>query len=450
MTAVTDDGREEGERLESARSRILELVDPGTFVEFGKHRGTLPETRGSGDMSVVGESAITGCGTIYGRQVAVYSLGGEASAGVVGEAAGDKLVRVLRFALRTGSPVIGIIDSCEARPEGGVSALGALTGVLRELAGCSGEVPCISVVVGEATGVASCLAALADVVVAVDGATRMFMSGPEAVMSVTGHRPTVEELGGAAALGRAGCAHYLADDEDDALDYVRVLLGYLPEHRSGGLPVYDSDAPAERTGVDDLLDQVAPSSVDEPYDMRVVVESVLDDGDFLELQELFAGNILVGFGRIDGHSVGVVANQPADRAGVLDAEACDKATRFVRFCSSFSIPVVTLVDTPGFLPGTDQESRGVPRRGADLLRAYAEASVPLVTVITRRASGSAYTVMGSKRLGVDLVAAWSTAELGPYAAAALGEIDEVIEPADTRLVVGGMLRRLRATRAVRQ
>jgi propionyl-CoA carboxylase beta chain len=325
----------------------------------------------------------------------------------------------------------------------------------------------------------------------VDKTSNMFVTGPDVIKTVTGEDVGMEELGGARTHNeRSGVAHYLADDEEDAIDYARNLLSYLPENNMSETVVYDSESELEVTDHDRKLDVIIPDSPNQPYDMHVVIESLVDDHEFLEVQGLFAPNIIIGFARIDGRSVGIVANQPSAMAGTLNIDAGEKAARFVRFCDAFSIPILTLVDVPGYLPGTDQEWAGVIRRGAKLLYAYAEATVPLVTVITRKAYGGAYIVMGSKQLGADINLAWPTAEIAvmggqgainilfrdqikqaeaagedvakvrarlaaeytynvasPFLAAERGELDGIIEPSATRISVIKALRALRTKRA---
>jgi propionyl-CoA carboxylase beta chain len=325
----------------------------------------------------------------------------------------------------------------------------------------------------------------------VDKTSQMFVTGPDVIKTVTGEDVGMEELGGALTHNKvSGVAHWLATDEDDALDYARTLIGFLPDNNLAELPVYENEVELEITDEDRKLNVLIPDSPNQPYDMKTVIEHIVDDGDFLETQPLFAPNIVVGFGRVEGRSVGIVANQPNAMAGTLNIEAGEKASRFVRFCDAFSIPILTLVDVPGYLPGTDQEWTGVIRRGAKLLYAYAEATVPLVTVITRKAYGGAYIVMGSKQLGADLNYAWPTAEIAvmggqgavnilyrneikaaesngedvaavrtklaneytynvtsPFLAAERGELDGVIEPAATRVAVIKALRALRTKRA---
>jgi propionyl-CoA carboxylase beta chain len=474
----------------TARERIERLLDPGSFTEldeFVRHRshGFGMEAR-----RPYGDAVVTGLGTINGRNVAVFSQDFTVFGGSLGEVAGEKIVKVMDHALKTGVPMIGILDSGGARIQEGVVALGKYAEIFRRNTAASGVIPQISIVVGPAAGGAVYSPALTDFVVMVDKSSHMFVTGPDVIKTVTGEDVGFEELGGALTHNKlSGVSHYLASNEDDGLDYVRTLLGYLPDNNLAEVPVYASDAQLEVTDSDRRLDTVIPDSPNQPYDMHEVIELIVDDGDFLEVQPLFAPNILIGFARLEGRSVGIVANQPNAMAGTLNIDAGEKAARFVRFCDAFSIPILTLVDVPGYLPGTDQEWTGVIRRGAKLLYAYAEATVPLVTVITRKAYGGAYIVMGSKQLGADINLAWPTAEIAvmggqgavnilyrseigkareagedvaalrtklageyayniasPYLAAERGELDSVIEPSATRVAVIKSFRALRTKR----
>jgi propionyl-CoA carboxylase beta chain len=387
--------------------------------------------------------------------------------------------------------MIGILDSGGARIQEGVVALGKYAEIFRRNTAASGVIPQISIVVGPAAGGAVYSPALTDFVIMVDKTSHMFVTGPDVIKTVTGEEVGFEKLGGALTHNTlSGVSHYLATDETDALDYARNLLGYLPDNNLTDAPVYDVEPELEITDDDRELNVVIPDSPNQPYDMTRIIEHLVDDGEFLEIQPLFAPNIVVGFGRVEGRSVGIIANQPSSMAGTLNIDAAEKAARFLRFCDSFSIPIVTLVDVPGYLPGTDQEWTGVIRRGAKLLYAYAEATVPLVTIITRKAYGGAYIVMGSKQLGADINLAWPTAEIAvmggqgavnilyrnqisdarergedvtalraklasdyayevasPYLAAERGALDSVIEPAATRVAIIKALRSLRSKRS---
>jgi propionyl-CoA carboxylase beta chain len=473
----------------TARERIELLLDHGSFVEldeFVRHRTTA---FGMERSRPYGDAVVTGTGTVHGRQVAVYSQDFTIFGGSLGEVAGEKIIKVMELALRTGVPILGLLDSGGARIQEGVVALGKYGEIFRLNTKASGVIPQISIILGPAAGGAVYSPALTDFVIMVDKTSQMFVTGPDVIKTVTGEDVGMEELGGALTHNSvSGVAHYLASDEEDALDYARTLIGFLPDNNLADQPVYASETELEITDADRRLNTVIPDSTNQPYDMRDVIEHVVDD--FLEVQPLFAPNIIVGFGRVEGRSVGIVANQPNAMAGTLNIDAGEKAARFVRFCDAFSIPILTLVDVPGYLPGTDQEWTGVIRRGAKLLYAYAEATVPLVTVITRKAYGGAYIVMGSKQLGADINYAWPTAEIAvmggqgavnilyrseikraeaagedvaavrtrladeytynvasPFLAAERGELDGVIEPAATRVAVVKAMRALRSKRS---
>jgi len=471
----------------TARERINELLDKGSFVELDEYVRHRSQAFGMEAKRPYGDSVVTGLGTIHGRQVAVFSQDFTVFGGSLGEVAGDKIIKVMDLAISTRVPIIGILDSGGARIQEGVIALGKYGEIFKRNTQASGVIPQISIVCGPAAGGAVYSPALTDFVIMVDKTSQMFVTGPDVIKAVTGEDVGVEELGGALTHNSvSGVAHYLASDEDDAFDYARVLMSYLPDNCDSGAPVYAADAELEITDRDRRMNDVIPDSTSVPYDVSAIIEGVVDQGSFLEVQPLFAPNIVIGFGRVEGRSVGVIANQPNHMAGTLNIDAGEKASRFVRFCDAFGIPILTLVDVPGYLPGTDQEWTGVIRRGAKLLYAYAEASVPLITVITRKAYGGAYIVMGSKQLGADLNFAWPTAEIAvmggqgavnilyradikkaeaagedvdavraklageytynvasPFLAAERGEIDSVIEPAATRSAIVKGLRALR-------
>jgi propionyl-CoA carboxylase beta chain len=475
----------------TARERVAMLLDEGSFVEvdeFVRHRSTA---FGMDAKRPYGDSVITGVGTIHGRQVAVFSQDFTIFGGSLGEAAGNKIIKIMELALKTGVPLIGILDSGGARIQEGVIALGKYGEIFKLNTMASGVIPQISIIMGPAAGGAVYSPALTDFVIMVDKTSNMFVTGPDVIKTVTGEDVGMEELGGARAHNEtSGVAHYLADDEADAIDYVKSLVGFLPENNLSETVTYQSESELEITEADHKLNTVIPDSPNQPYDMKTIIEALVDEGEFLEIQPLFAPNILIGFARVDGASVGIVANQPQQMAGTLNIDAGEKAARFVRFCDAFSIPILTLVDVPGYLPGTDQEWAGVIRRGAKLLYAYAEATVPLVTVITRKAYGGAYIVMGSKQLGADINLAWPTAEIAvmggqgavnilfrdkikeaeasgqdvakvrdqlareytynvasPFLAAERGELDGIIEPAATRTAIIRSLRALKTKRA---
>jgi propionyl-CoA carboxylase beta chain len=432
---------------------------------------------------------VTGFGTVDGRPVCVFSQDATVFGGSLGEVYGEKIVKVLDLALKTGCPVVGINEGGGARIQEGVVSLGLYGEIFRRNVTASGVIPQISLVMGAAAGGHVYSPALTDFTVMVDQGSQMFITGPDVIKSVTGEDVGFEELGGARTHNtKSGVAHFMAADENDALDLVRDLLSYLPSNNLEDPPLVGGplDAAGLELSDDDLaLDALVPDSANQPYDMHRVIETVVDDGDFLEVQALFAPNILCGFGRVEGQTVGVVANQPMQLAGTLDIDASEKAARFVRTCDAFNVPVLTFVDVPGFLPGTDQEWSGIIRRGAKLIYAYAEATVPLVTVLTRKAFGGAYDVMGSKHLGADVNVAWPSAQiavmgaqgavnilhrkeiaaaddvegtraeliqqyedalLNPYMAAERGYVDAVIEPSQTRAYVVRAVRALRSKR----
>jgi propionyl-CoA carboxylase beta chain len=474
----------------TARERIERLLDPGSFVEFdqfARHRAT---DFGIGANRPYGDGVITGHGTIDGRQVCVFSQDFTVFGGSLGEVYGTKIVKVMDHALKVGCPIIGINDGGGARIQEGVVALGLFAEIFYRNTIASGVIPQISLIMGPAAGGAVYSPAITDFTLMVDGTSHMFITGPDVIKTVTGEEVTFEELGGAHAHAvKSGVAHYQARDEDDCFDYARELLSYLPSNNLEEPPVVDAPADpvaAEETTSTDLeLDTLIPDSPNQPYDMHTVIAGVLDDGEFLEVHAGFAPNIIVGFGRVAGASVGVVANQPMHFAGALDINASEKAARFVRTCDAFSVPVVTFVDVPGFLPGTDQEWNGIIRHGAKLIYAYSEATVPKVTLITRKAYGGAYDVMGSKHLGGDINLAWPTAQIAvmgaqgavnilyrrelataddadevrarrvteyedtlanPYIAAERGYLDAVIRPSETRAEITRALRALRTKR----
>ena len=475
----------------TARERIEMLVDPGSFVELDEYVRHRTTAFGMDKSRPYGDSVVTGTGTIHGRTVAVYAQDFSTFGGSLGEVAGDKIIKVMELALRSGIPIIGILDSGGARIQEGVVALGKYGEIFRLNTAASGVIPQISLIMGPAAGGAVYSPALTDFVIMVDKTSQMFVTGPDVIKTVTGEDVGMEELGGALTHNsRSGVAHYLADDEDDAIDYARTLIGYLPDNNLAEIPVYETPFEFETTDADRSLNTIIPDSPNQPYDIHTVIAGIVDGGDFLEVQPLFAPNIVIGFGRIEGRTVGIIANQPSQMAGTLNIDAGEKASRFVRFCDAFSVPIVTLVDVPGYLPGTDQEWTGVIRRGAKLLYAYAEATVPLVTVILRKAYGGAYIVMGSKQLGADINLAWPTAEIAvmggqgavnilyrgeikraeeagedvaavrtrlaneytynvasPFLAAERGELDGIIEPAQTRVSIAKALRALRNKRA---
>ncbi|GGJ93115.1 methylmalonyl-CoA carboxyltransferase [Pilimelia anulata] len=471
----------------TARERIALLLDEDSFVELdelARHRSTnfgLDRTRPYGD------GVVTGYGTVDGRQVCVFAQDFTVFGGSLGEVFGEKIVKVMELAMKIGCPVVGINDSGGARIQEGVVSLGLYGDIFFRNVRASGVIPQISLIMGPCAGGAVYSPAVTDFTVMVDGTSHMFITGPDVIKTVTGEDVAMEELGGGRAHNaKSGNAHYLASDEQDAIEYVKALLSYLPSNNMDDPPAYDAPADLALTDADRALDTLIPDSANQPYDIHRVIEAVLDDAGFTEVQALYAQNIVVGFGRVEGRPVGVVANQPMHFAGCLDIAASEKAARFVRTCDAFNIPVLTFVDVPGFLPGTGQEWDGIIRRGAKLIYAYAEATVPKVTVITRKAYGGAYDVMGSKHLGADLNFAWPTAQIAvmgaqgavnilyraelaaaddpaavraqkvteyedtlanPYIAAERGYVDAVIGPAQTR---GQIVRALRTLATKRE
>jgi propionyl-CoA carboxylase beta chain len=476
----------------TARERIDLLCDPGSFTEFdelARHRAT---DFGIEANRPYGDGVVTGFGTVDGRPVCVFSQDFTVFGGSLGEVYGEKIVKIMDHALKTGCPVIGINDGGGARIQEGVVALGLFAEIFYRNVMASGVIPQISLIMGPCAGGAVYSPAITDFTLMVEGTSHMFITGPDVIKTVTGEDVTFEDLGGAQAHGtKSGVAHYQASGEQDCIDFARDLLSYLPSNNLEDPPRH-SDSLDGLDGSDDEvndldaeLDTLIPDSPNQPYDMHEVISHVLDDGEFCEIHAGFAPNIVVGFGRVEGSSVGVVANQPMHFAGCLDIDASEKAARFVRTCDAFSIPILTFVDVPGFLPGVSQEWQGIIRRGAKLIYAYAEATVPKVTVITRKAYGGAYDVMGSKHLGGDVNLAWPTAQIAvmgaqgavnilyrreiasaedpdalrarliteyedtlanPYIAAERGYVDAVIRPAETRLAVTRSLRTLRTKR----
>jgi propionyl-CoA carboxylase beta chain len=475
----------------TARERIEGLLDPGSFTEFdelARHRAT---DFGMAANRPYGDGVVTGYGTVDGRPVCVFSQDFTVFGGSLGEVYGEKIVKVMDHALKTGCPMIGINDGGGARIQEGVVALGLFAEIFYRNVMASGVIPQISLIMGPCAGGAVYSPAITDFTLMVEGTSHMFITGPDVIKTVTGEEVSFEDLGGAHAHNvKSGVAHYQAKDEEDCLAFARDLLSYLPSNNMDEppLPAGGDDAILEITDADAELDTIIPDSPNQPYDMHAVITRILDDGEFLEIHAGFAQNIVVGFGRVEGAPIGVVANQPMHFAGCLDINASEKAARFVRTCDAFSVPVLTFVDVPGFLPGTDQEWGGIIRRGAKLIYAYAEATVPKITVITRKAYGGAYDVMGSKHLGGDVNLAWPTAQIAvmgaqgavnilyrrelmaagspeeqaalresriteyedrlanPYIAAERGYVDAVIRPAETRPQVVRSLRTLRTKR----
>ncbi len=454
----------------AARERIDVLVDEGSFEEwdmFVEHRcGEF----GMAENKVPGDGVVTGHGTINGRRVFIFSQDFTVFGGSLSEAHAEKIVKLLELAMANGAPVVGLNDSGGARIQEGVASLGGYADIFLRNTLASGVVPQISLILGPCAGGAVYSPAITDFVFMVEGISHMFVTGPNVVKTVTHEEVSFEELGGAAVhASKSGVAHFRCASELDALRRVRSLLGFLPSNNQQTPPRLPIDDPVERA--DEELLAIVPDQPNKPYDMHDVIARVIDDGEFLEVHRDYAPNIVVGFARLGGHSVGIVANQPAVLAGVLDIDASVKGARFVRFCDAFNVPLVTFEDVPGFLPGLDQEHGGIIRHGAKLLYAYCEATVPKLTVITRKAYGGAYDVMSSKHIRGDLNIAWPTAEIAvmgpkgaveilyrreiaeaddaerktaeleaefrakfahPYLAAARGYVDDVIDPRETR------------------
>ena len=402
----------------TARERIGALLDPGSFVELdalARHRST---NFGMQKNRPFGDGVVTGYGTIDGREVCLFSQDATVFGGSLGEVYGEKIVKVMDLAIKTGRPLVGINEGAGARIQEGVASLGLYGEIFLRNVHASGVIPQISLIMGPCAGGHVYSPALTDFIVMVDKTSQMFITGPDVIKTVTGEDVTMEELGGAHTHNsKSGVAHYMGSDEQDALDYVKALLSYLPSNNLSEAPRFDVPPVTEGSVADNLtdadieLDTLIPDSANQPYDMHEVISRIVDDGEFLEVQQLWAPNILIGYARVEGRSVGVVANQPTQFAGCLDIHASEKAARFVRTCDAFNVPVLTFVDVPGFLPGTEQEYDGIIRRGAKLIFAYAEATVPKVTVITRKAYGGAYDVMGSKHLGADVNLSWPTGQI---------------------------------------
>ena len=468
----------------TARERIDVLLDPGSFEEldtFVRHRTydfEMDKRRPWGD------AVVTGHGTIDGRKVFVFSQDFTVFGGSLGEVMAEKMCKVMDLAAKVGAPVIGLNDSGGARIQEGVVSLGAYGDVFARNVASSGVIPQISVIMGPCAGGAVYSPAMTAFIFMVKETSHMFITGPEVIKTVTGEEVEFEELGGAMTHNsKSGVAHFAADDEESCLEDVRYLMSFLPLNNMEQPPHFPSSDDPERE--DEDLDTFVPDDPNKPYDMRTVVAKIVDDEEFFEVHEHFAKNIICGFSRLDGHPVGIVGNQPAFKAGVLDIESSEKAARFVRTCDAFNIPIITFTDVPGFMPGTDQEWNGIIRHGAKLLYAYTEATVPKLTVVTRKAYGGAYCVMGSKPLGADVNLAWPTAQIAvmgaegavnilyrreladsedpqlrrqeliqeyndelanPYVAAERGYVDKVIFPHETRAQIIRVLRLLRTKR----
>ncbi|RDI72693.1 acyl-CoA carboxylase subunit beta [Halopelagius longus] len=415
----------------TARERIDYFLDDGTFNEFDQFRTHRNHKFGMEEKQLPGDGVVTGYGEVDGRKTFVFAHDFTVFGGSLGEVMAEKICKVMDKAVEVGAPVVGLNDSAGARIQEGVQSLSGFGEIFRRNTEASGVIPQISAIMGPCAGGAVYSPALTDFTFMVKDTSHMFITGPDVIKTVTGEEVTFEELGGATThTSTSGVAHFACESEEDALDDIRRLLSYLPPNNVEDPPRVEPWDDPDRA--DESLKSVVPDQPRKPYDMRDVIGGVLDEGSFFEVQEDFAKNILVGFARLDGHSVGVVANQPRVNAGTLDIEASEKASRFVRFCDAFNVPIVSFVDVPGFLPGTDQEHGGIIRHGAKLLYAYSEATVPLLTVITRKAYGGAYDVMASKHLGADVNYAWPTAEIavmGPQGAVNILYSDQ-LEAAD--------------------
>jgi acetyl-CoA carboxylase carboxyltransferase component len=468
----------------TARERIDLLLDPGTFVETDPMARHRVHAFGMEQNRAYTDGVVTGWGTIDGRQVFVYSQDFTVFGGSLGEVHAEKICKVMDLAMATGAPVIGINDSGGARIQEGAASLAGFGYIFDRNVRASGVIPQISVIMGPCAGGAVYSPAITDFVFMVKETSHMFITGPDVIKTVTGEDVNFEELGGAQThASRSGLASFIAEDEEECLRSVRYLLSFLPPNNLEDPPVYATTDDPERPVPE--LDGLVPDSAREPYDMKDVIRAVADDGAFLEVFPLWAMNVVIGFARVDGHTVGIVANQPKVLAGTLDIESSEKAARFVRFCDAFNVPLVTFEDVPGFLPGAAQEYGGIIRRGAKLLYAFTEATVPRVTVITRKAYGGAYVVMNSKHIRGDVSYAWPTAQIAvmgpegavnivyrkqlkeapdpearrreliaeyedrfnnPYLAAERGYVDDVIEPSETRSRLVHALRMLRSKR----
>ena len=457
--------RDEGKLL--ARERAIKLCDPGSFVELDRYVRHRESNFGMMDRRPYGDAVVTGYGTIFGRRVFVFSQDFTVFGGSLSEVFAEKICKVMDLAAKYGCPVIGINDSGGARIQEGVVSLAGYADIFWRNVQASGVIPQISLVMGPCAGGAVYSPAMTDFIFMVEGSSYMFITGPDVVKTVTGEEVTFEELGGATTHAtKSGVAQFTAPDEETCLEDARYLLSFLPQNNAER-PTWSAPTdPVDREDVE--LDTLVPDHPNKPYDMDDVIRRVVDDGEFLEVSERWAENIVCGFARLGGHPVGVVGNQPHSLAGVLDIDASNKAARFVRTCDAFNVPLVTFVDVPGFLPGTSQEWGGIIRHGAKLLYAYCEATVPKLTVITRKAYGGAYDVMSSKHIRADFNFAWPTAEVAvmgpegavniiyrhapederpdliadykekfanPYSAAERGYVDDVIEPRRTRPVL---------------
>jgi acetyl-CoA carboxylase carboxyltransferase component len=468
----------------TARERLENLLDAGSFVELDMLARHRAHGFGIENTRPLTDGVVTGWGTIDGRKVFVFAQDFTVFGGALGEVFAEKIHKVMDLAESVGAPMIGVNDGAGARIQEGVVSLDAYGGIFFRNVKASGVIPQISVIMGPCAGGAVYSPAMTDFIFMVKGTSHMFITGPDVVKTVTGEDVTQEELGGAMThAAKSGVAGFVADDEASCLEQVRYLLSFLPQNNLEDPPYFEPEDDPDRRC--ESIVSLIPDAPNKPYDMKAVIQEVVDDGDFFEVHQHWAMNIVCGFARIDGYVVGMVGNQPQNLAGTLDIEASEKAARFVRMCDAFNIPLVTFVDVPGFLPGTDQEYGGIIRHGAKLLYAYCESTVPRVQIITRKAYGGAYVVMNSKSIGADLAFAWPSAEVAvmgpqgavniifrkeidsaddaevrraelieeyterfanPYIAAERGYVDDVIDPRDTRRVLVRSLEMLRTKR----
>ncbi|HEX9012760.1 MAG TPA: acyl-CoA carboxylase subunit beta [Anaerolineaceae bacterium] len=430
---------------QTARERIAAFLDPGTFVEIGRYATHRAVGFGIENSHPYSDGVVTGWGKVDGRPVYLYAQDFTVLGGSVGEAHGRKIARIMDLAIENGAPLVGLNDSGGARIQEGVDSLAAYGEIFLRNTRASGVIPQISVILGPCAGGAVYSPAITDFVFMVEKTAYMFITGPEVVRTVTHEEVDFETLGGAGVhQSRSGVAHFTAPDEDLLLRQVRLLLSYLPSNNLAAAPAFPSRDESARLTPE--LEEIIPSDPQRPYDIRLVIESLVDESEFMEVQAGFAANLVVGFARLGGSTVGLVANQPSILAGVLDIDAADKGARFIRFCDAFHIPLVTLVDTPGFLPGTDQEHGGVIRHGAKMIYAYAEASVPKIALILRKAYGGAYIVMSSKHLGGDINLALPGAEIavmGPEGAVQIVFRKELSASPDPAAAQADLIRRYR-------
>jgi acetyl-CoA carboxylase carboxyltransferase component len=419
---------------QTARERIEQLLDPGTFTELDMFVRHNCRHFGMENNRPPGDGVVTGYGRIDGRQVYVFAQDFTVFGGALGEAMAGKICKVMDLAMKSGAPLIGLNDSGGARIQEGVDSLGGYAEIFYRNVISSGVVPQVSVIMGPCAGGAVYSPAITDFIIMVKKTSHMFITGPQVIKTVTNEEVSMEDLGGAMSHStRSGVAHLAAENEEHALELVKALHSYFPSNNLEDPPFVTSSDPSDREISE--LDEFIPDSPDKPYDMKAIIEKIFDDGDFLEIHPHWAQNILVGFARLGGHSVGVVANQPSVLAGCLDIDASTKGARFVRFCDAFNIPLIVLEDVPGFLPGTDQEYGGIIRAGAKLLYAFCEATVPRITVVTRKAYGGAYCVMNSRHIRADFSFAWPSAEIavmGPDGAVNIVFRKEIASAADRK------------------